>query len=145
MMAAAGVQHVGEAAGQQSLLIQQRIFVNNTAVFSLLIVFLLAVAVPAVVMVASALFGPRRPNLDKMDVYECGITPKSYARRPISVRFYLVAVLFMLFDVEIAFMYPWAVRFKELGAVGFAAMMAFMLVLGVGLVYIVRKGALRWD
>jgi NADH-quinone oxidoreductase subunit A len=119
--------------------------VSNTSVFSLLIVFLLAVAVPAVVMVASALTGPKCPNLDKLDVYECGLTPKSYARRRISVKFYLVAVLFILFDIEIAFMYPWAVRFKELGAVGLAAMSAFMLVLGVGLVYTVRKGALRWD
>jgi len=117
----------------------------NTPALSLCVVFLLAVSIPAGILILSSLLGPRRPNPDKQDAYECGLTPESHARHRIPVKFYLVAVFFILFDVEVAFMYPWAVKFRELGLVGFIAMASFMLVMGVGLIYILRKGALRWD
>jgi NADH-quinone oxidoreductase subunit A len=117
---------------------------DNPAI-SLLVVFVLAIAVPAGFMLLSSMLGPRRPNPDKEGVYECGITPKASARMRFPVKFYLVAVFFILFDIEVAFIYPWAVNFHELGPAGFWGMLTFILVLGVGLVYVIQKGALRWD
>ena len=112
---------------------------------SLIIIFLLAISIPTIFMILSSLLGPKVPHPDKGTPYECGITPKVDARKRFPVKFYLVAVFFILFDIEVAFMYPWAVIFRELGPVGFYSMFSFILVLGVGLVYIIKKGALRWD
>jgi NADH-quinone oxidoreductase subunit A len=89
--------------------------------------------------------GPRRPNEEKLSTYESGMEPVRTARERFSVKFYLVAMLFILFDIEIVFMYPWAVRFRDLGMFGFIEMLVFVLVLLVGYLYILRKGALRWD
>lgn len=88
--------------------------------------------------------GPKRPNDEKLSTYESGMEPVRSARERFSVKFYLVAMLFIVFDIEILFMYPWAVQFRELGVAGFVEMLVFVGVLVVGLVYIVRKGALRW-
>ena len=89
--------------------------------------------------------GPRHPTEEKLSTYESGMEPIRTARERFSVKFYLVAMLFIVFDIEIVFMYPWAVMFRQLGMSGFVAMLAFIAVLVVGLVYIVKKGALRWD
>jgi NADH-quinone oxidoreductase subunit A len=89
--------------------------------------------------------GPRHPSEEKLSTYESGMEPVRSARERFSVKFYLVAMLFILFDIEIVFMYPWAVMFRRLGVDGFVAMLAFIAILVVGLVYIVKKGALRWD
>jgi NADH-quinone oxidoreductase subunit A len=89
--------------------------------------------------------GPRRPTREKETTYESGMPPVSTARDRFSVKYYLVAMLFILFDIEIVFMYPWAVTFNELGLFGLGAMLLFILTLLVGYVYIVKKGALRWD
>ena len=89
--------------------------------------------------------GPRRPTDEKLSTYESGMEPVSSARERFSVKFYLVAMLFIVFDIEIVFMYPWAVNFRDLGAAGFVEMLVFIGILLVGYLYILKKGALRWD
>ncbi len=88
--------------------------------------------------------GPRRPTEEKLSTYESGMEPVRTARERFSVKFYLVAMLFIVFDIEVVFMYPWAVMFRQLGLFGFIEMLVFILILLVGLLYIVRKGALQW-
>jgi NADH-quinone oxidoreductase subunit A len=88
--------------------------------------------------------GPNHPSEEKLSTYESGMEPVRTARERFSVKFYLVAMLFILFDIEIVFMYPWAVMFRKLGLPGFVEMLVFILILLVGFLYIVRKGALRW-
>ncbi len=89
--------------------------------------------------------GPRRPTEEKLTTYESGMEPVRTARERFSVKFYMVAVLFILFDIEVVFMYPWAVAFRELGIIGFVSMTVFILILLIGLFYVWRKGALEWD
>jgi NADH-quinone oxidoreductase subunit A len=88
--------------------------------------------------------GPRHPTEEKLSTYESGMEPVRTARERFSVKFYLVAMLFIIFDIEIVFMYPWAVKFRELGWFGFVEMMVFIGILLVGYLYILKKGALRW-
>jgi NADH-quinone oxidoreductase subunit A len=94
---------------------------------------------------ANELFGPRRPNDEKSSTYESGMEPVNTARERFSVKFYMVAMLFIIFDIEIVFMYPWAVAYMKLGAQGFVAMFLFLFILLVGFYYIWKKGALEWD
>ena len=89
--------------------------------------------------------GPKKPNDEKLSTYESGMEPVKSARERFSVKFYLVAMLFIVFDIEIVFMYPWAVKFKQLGLFGFVEMIVFIVILLVGFLYIWRKGALKWD
>lgn len=89
--------------------------------------------------------GPKRPSEEKLSTYESGMEPVKTARERFSVKFYLVAMLFIIFDIEIVFMYPWAVMFRQLGVFGFVEMMVFIAVLLVGYLYILKKGALRWQ
>ena len=89
--------------------------------------------------------GPRRPNEEKLSTYESGMEPVKSARERFSVKFYMVAMLFIVFDIEIVFMYPWAVMFRQLGLFGFVEMLVFIAILLVGYLYIVKKGALRWN
>jgi NADH-quinone oxidoreductase subunit A len=89
--------------------------------------------------------GPRRPNAEKLSAYECGFEPFEDARTKFDVRYYLVAILFILFDLEIAFLFPWAVALKHLGALGLWSMAIFLAVLVVGFIYEWQKGALEWD
>jgi NADH-quinone oxidoreductase subunit A len=96
-------------------------------------------------MVVSALLGPRRPTPEKLSPYECGIEPVGTARERFSVKFYLVAMLFIIFDMETVFLYPWAVVYKELKLFGVAAMGTFLLILLVGFVYVWKKGGLEWE
>lgn len=88
--------------------------------------------------------GPRRPTEEKLSTYESGMEPVKTARERFSVKFYLVAMLFIVFDIETVFMYPWAVIFRQLGWIGFAEMLLFIGVLLVGFVFILKKGALQW-
>ena len=88
--------------------------------------------------------GPKRPSEEKLSTYESGMEPVKTARERFSVKFYLVAMLFIIFDIEIVFMYPWAVMFQELGIAGFVEMMVFIGILLVGYLYILKKGALEW-
>jgi len=89
--------------------------------------------------------GPKRPSEEKLSTYESGMEPVKTARERFSVKFYMVAMLFIIFDIEIVFMYPWAVMFRQLGLFGFVEMMVFIAVLLVGFLYILKKGALRWQ
>ncbi len=96
-------------------------------------------------LLVTHLLGPKRHDPIKHDTYECGIDYKGDSRKRFSVKFYLVAVLFVLFDLEVVFMYPWAVNFRELGMFGFVTMGIFLVILTVGLLYEWKKGALEWD
>jgi NADH-quinone oxidoreductase subunit A len=111
----------------------------------ILILFLVAVAFALFAIGASAILGPKRPNPDKLSTYECGMTVAADARRPFDVKYYLVAMAFLVFDVEVVFMYPWAIKFKALGLFGFIEMLIFLSILLVGYVYIWRKGVLEWE
>ena len=93
----------------------------------------------------SALLGPRRPNAEKLSPYECGVEPVGSAREPFSVKFYLVATLFIVFDMEIVFLYPWAVVYRQLKLFGLVSMGTFLLILLVGYFYVWKKGGLEWD
>lgn len=106
---------------------------------------LVGVAVGVVPQVLGFLLGPRRPDAAKNSPYECGFEAFEDARMKFDVRYYLVAILFILFDLEIAFLFPWAVALREIGAVGFWAMMVFLAILVVGFAYEWRKGALDWE
>ena len=96
-------------------------------------------------LVAGFVIGPRRPYDEKISPYECGFEPLGDARAPFDVRYYLVAILFILFDLEIAFLFPWAVVLDQIGLAGFVAMMLFLGILVVGFVYEWKKGALEWE
>lgn len=91
------------------------------------------------------LLGPRKPNAAKNSPYECGFEPFNDARMPFDIRFYLVAILFIIFDLETAFLFPWAMVLRHVGMVGFWAMMFFLAILIVGFIYEWRKGALEWE
>ncbi len=93
---------------------------------------------------ASLIFGPKHPTEEKLSTYESGMEPVGSANERISVKYYLVAMLFIIFDVEVIFLYPWAVNFRLLGLFGFVEMLIFILILLVGYYYILKKGALRW-
>jgi len=110
-----------------------------------LIAFGLGGLVAAVFVAAGMFLGPRRPSPVKETAFECGNLPSGPAWGRFSVKFYLTAILFIVFDVEVVFMYPWAVLFRRLGVFGLVEMSVFVLVLTVGLVYVWRKGALEWD
>jgi len=114
---------------------------NYTAVF---IAALLAVLLVAALFLLSRLIAPRQPNPDKATVYECGMLPMGRYWSQIHVRYYLFAILFMIFDVETVFLYPWAVVFLDMGSVAFYEMMLFIGVLFFGLIYAWRKGVLQW-
>jgi NADH-quinone oxidoreductase subunit A len=96
-------------------------------------------------MIATHALGPKRHGAVKDESWECGIEPVGDARAPISVKYFLVAILFVLFDVEIIFMYPWAVNFKHLGWFGFWEMITFMGLLLVGFYYVILKKVLKWE
>jgi len=91
------------------------------------------------------LLGPRKPDDEKLSPYECGFEPFEDARMRFDVRYYLVAILFIIFDLEIAFLFPWAVTLDKIGLFGLIAMAIFLLVLVVGFIYEWKKGALEWD
>ena len=96
-------------------------------------------------MIMTHLLGPLRKSKAKLENFECGIEGMGNARSPFSVKYFLIAILFVLFDVEVIFMYPWAVNFRDLGANGFLDMLLFLGLLLLGFIYIVLKGALKWD
>ncbi len=96
-------------------------------------------------LIISSLIGHKKPNEDKLMPYECGVIPVGDARDRYPVRYYIVAMLFIVFDIEAAFMYPWAVLYRELGLFGFIEMGVFMFILVLGLVYVWQKGALEWE
>ncbi len=111
----------------------------------ILIFLAVAGALGVLLLALGFLFGPRRPDAEKLSAYECGFEAFEDSRMKFDVRYYLVAILFIVFDLEIAFLFPWAVALDTIGVVGLAAMGVFLLVLVVGFVYEWKKGALEWD
>jgi NADH-quinone oxidoreductase subunit A len=98
-----------------------------------------------IMIVSGAILGPHRPDSEKQSPYECGFEAFEDSRMKFDVRYYLVAILFIIFDLEIAFLFPWAVVLNEIGMFGFLAMMVFLAILVVGFIYEWRKGALEWE
>ena len=109
------------------------------------IMFVLAFGFVATTMVVTHALGPKRKSKIKLDPFECGIEPQGNARVPFNIKYFLVAILFVLFDVEVIFMYPWAVNFKDLGVTGFVEMVLFIGLLLIGFFYLRKKGALNWE
>ena len=105
----------------------------------------IAGAIALALMASAILIAIRRPDPEKLSAYECGFDPFDDARMKFDVRFYLVAILFIIFDLEVAFLFPWAVTFGKLGVTGFWSMIVFLGVLTVGFAYEWKKGALEWD
>ena len=110
-----------------------------------LLFILVGIAVGVAPQVIGYVLGPNRPNAAKNSPYECGFEAFEDARMKFDVRYYLVAILFILFDLEIAFLFPWAVALKEIGPLGFWSVMVFLAILVVGFVYEWKKGALDWE
>ena len=111
----------------------------------ILVLLAVAVGLGLVLILAAALIAVRNPDPEKLSAYECGFNAFDDARMKFDVRYYLVAILFILFDLEIAFLFPWAVALKEIGPVGFWSMMVFLGILVVGFIYEWKKGALDWE
>ena len=120
--------------------------VNNAANYLPIgLQMLFAVALVAFIIIISNYLGPKRKTADKLQTFESGIEIKGNARQPMAIKYFLVAILFVLFDVEVIFFYPYAVNFRELGWPGFAAVFIFVSLFITGLVYIFKKGALKWE
>jgi NADH-quinone oxidoreductase subunit A len=111
----------------------------------ILIFLAVAAGLGGVLIVLGFLLGPRRPDADKLAPYECGFEAFEDSRMKFDVRYYLVAILFILFDLEIAFLFPWAVSLRSVGHFGIASMVVFLAILVVGFIYEWKKGALEWD
>jgi len=110
----------------------------------ILIFLAIAIAFPVVTLMVARLVRPHFPHKVKLEAYECGIQAASDARGRYTVRFYIVAILFVIFDVETIFLFPWAIQYKVLGLFGLIEMVVFLAILIVGFVWIFRKGALDW-
>lgn len=111
----------------------------------LLIFIGVSLVIGLALLVAPFIVAYAQPDPEKLSAYECGFNAFDDARMKFDIRFYLVAILFIIFDLEVAFLFPWAASFKEVGIFGFWSMMAFLAVLTVGFIYEWRKGALEWD
>lgn len=111
----------------------------------IVIMFVLALGFVVTTMFVTHALGPKRKSKIKLDPFECGIEPQGNARVPFNIKYFLVAILFVLFDVEVIFMYPWAVNFQDLGVTGFVEMILFIGLLLVGFFYLKKKGALNWE
>lgn len=109
------------------------------------LMFIVAAGFIVTVMLATHFVGPKRNTKVKLEAFESGIPAIGNARIPFNIKYFLVAILFVLFDVEVIFMYPWAVNFKELGLLGFIEMVLFIVTLLIGFFYIIKKGALTWE
>jgi NADH-quinone oxidoreductase subunit A len=113
--------------------------------FPILLFIVFGLGLGCLLLAVGTFVAPRRPDPQKLSPYECGFEAFEDARMKFDVRYYLVAILFILFDLEIAFLFPWAVVLPEIGFFGFASMMIFLLILVIGFVYEWKKGALEWE
>jgi NADH-quinone oxidoreductase subunit A len=113
--------------------------------FPILVFMAIAVFLSVVLILIPYLVARRRPDKDKNATYECGFDPFGEARHKFDIRFYLVAILFIIFDIEIAFLFPWAISLKKIGIFGFWSMMIFLAILTIAFVYEWKKGALEWE
>ena len=111
-----------------------------------ILIFLgIAIALAAAMVIAAYVVGTQRPDSEKVSAYECGFEAFDDARSRFDVRFYLVAILFIIFDLEVAFLFPWAVALGDIGLIGFWSMVIFLGILTVGFIYEWKKGALEWE
>ena len=111
----------------------------------IILMFLVALGFVITTMLASHWLGPKRKTKIKLDSFECGIESEGNARLPFAIKYFLVAILFVLFDIEVIFMYPWAVNFKELGMTGVIEVFSFIILLLIGFYYMLSKKALKWE
>lgn len=118
---------------------------NADNYFPIAIQLIFAVGLIATILVGSDLLGPKRKGTDKLQNFESGIEVKGNARQPMAVKYFLTAILFVLFDVEIIFFYPYAVNFRSLGWDGFLAVLLFVSLFLAGFIYIFKKGAMKWE
>ena len=118
-------------------------FLNNylTIIIFLAIALLLSLGF----VVLNFAFSPKNPDSEKLSAYECGFEPFNDSRMEFDIRFYLVAILFIIFDLEIAFLFPWAISLGNIGLLGFTSMMIFLFILTIGFIYEWKKGALDWE
>ena len=113
--------------------------------FSIMVFLIIALMISLAFIFVNFLFSPKNPDPEKLSAYECGFEPFNDSRMEFDVRFYLVAILFIIFDLEIAFLFPWAISLGNIGILGFCSMMIFLFILTVGFVYEWKKGALDWE
>ena len=112
---------------------------------SIVLFLIIALSLSAGFILLNFLFSPKNPDPEKLSAYECGFEPFNDSRMEFDVRFYLVAILFIIFDLEVAFLFPWAVSLGNIGILGFFSMMIFLFILTVGFIYEWKKGALDWE
>ena len=112
---------------------------------SIILFLIIALGFSIAFIVINFIFSPKKPDPEKLSAYECGFEPFNDSRMEFDVRFYLVAILFIIFDLEIAFLFPWAVSLGNIGILGFCSMMIFLFILTVGFIYEWKKGALDWE
>ena len=112
---------------------------------SIIIFLVLALGLSCAFVVVNFILSPNKPDPEKLSAYECGFEPFEDSRMEFDVRFYLVAILFIIFDLEIAFLFPWAISLGNIGLLGFSSMMIFLFILTIGFIYEWKKGALDWE
>ena len=113
--------------------------------FSIILFLIISLSLSIGFIVTNFLLSPNKPDPEKLSAYECGFEPFDDSRMEFDVRFYLVAILFIIFDLEIAFLFPWAITLGNIGLLGFCSMMIFLFILTVGFIYEWKKGALDWE
>jgi len=113
--------------------------------FSIILFLIIALGLSIGFVVINFIFSPKNPDPEKLSTYECGFEPFEDSRIEFDVRFYLVAILFIIFDLEIAFLFPWAISLGKIGILGFFSMIIFLIILTVGFIYEWKKGALDWE
>jgi NADH-quinone oxidoreductase subunit A len=113
--------------------------------FSIILFLIIAFVLSCSFIVINFILSPKKPDPEKLSAYECGFEPFNDSRMEFDVRFYLVAILFIIFDLEIAFLFPWAISLGSIGFLGFCSMMIFLFILSVGFIYEWKKGALDWE
>ncbi len=113
--------------------------------FSIILFLAIALSLSLAFIVLNFILSPKKPDPEKLSAYECGFEPFDDSRMEFDVRFYLVAILFIIFDLEIAFLFPWAITLGNIGLLGFCSMMIFLFILTVGFIYEWKKGALDWE
>ena len=113
--------------------------------FSIILFLIIALVLSLGFIIINFIFSPKNPDPEKLSAYECGFEPFSDSRMEFDIRFYLVAILFIIFDLEIAFLFPWAISLGKIGFLGFISMMIFLSILTVGFIYEWKKGALDWE
>jgi NADH-quinone oxidoreductase subunit A len=118
------------------------IFEQYTPIF---IFFVIAILLAGIIFLASYFIGPSLPDTEKLSSYECGFDPFGDARNKFDVKFYLVAILFIIFDLEVTFLFPWAIVLGDINLFGFWSMMIFLIILTIGFIYEWKKGALEWE